>query len=124
MPVANAASSVNKEKHKMLNIMVRTRPKPVGDRPPNERRAVADQEQREEDAAVVADVRRGGGNSGAGQQFGQRRDQDKGVDERIHSVHAPAAPGGPEAANLVARELWFGVSRDRSLGGGHASPST
>ena len=26
MPVANAASSVNNEKHKMLNIMVRTRP--------------------------------------------------------------------------------------------------
>ena len=96
----------------------------VGNRSPDERGAVADQKQREENAAVVADVRGGGGNSGAGQQFRQRGNQDEGIDERIHSVHAPAAPGGPEAADLVARELRFGVCRDRSLDRGHASPST
>ena len=87
----------------------------IGDRSPDQRHAPADHEQGEEQAAVVADVRVGGRDSGARQKVAQRRNQHQRVDERVHAVHGPAAPGGPEAANLVRVQLGFDPDRLRSL---------
>ena len=76
----------------------------VGEGSPEESESPADQEEGEEQAAVEADVARRGGDTGARQQVPQGGHQHQGIDEGIHAVQRPAAPGCPEAADLVTRE--------------------
>ena len=78
---------------------------PVGDRPPDEGQAPADEEQRKQDGAVGADRLRRRGNAGLRQEFGEGGAQDQRVDEAVHAVEHPAGPGAPEADDLVAVEL-------------------
>ncbi len=77
---------------------------PVGNRPPQQGHPPANQKQREEDTAVITDIPIARGNSGTGQQFPQRGNQNERVDERIHPVQHPTSPSRPESADLVARE--------------------
>src|SRR5262249_47452019 len=90
----------------------------IGDRAPQHREAPADQKEREQDAAVEADVAGGRRNPALRQQLGQRRREDERIDERIHPVERPAAPGGPEPANLIRRE----TGARRLLGQRHSPP--
>ncbi len=82
----------------------------VGDRPPDQRHAPADHEEREQQSAVVAHVGGSGGNAGSRQHVAQRGHQNQGKDERIHPIHGPSSPGGPEGALLA------GCQRDTGRG--------
>src|SRR5580698_8613387 len=84
----------------------------IADGTPEEGAAPAEQEQREEQAAVITNVSFGGGEAGARKEFAEGRNEDEGVDDGVHAVESPAAPGGPEAADLIGSE--WGV-----WGGGH-----
>ena len=44
------------------------------------------------------------GDARSRQQLGQRRHEHQRVDERVHAVERPAAPRGPEAADLIRRQ--------------------
>ena len=74
----------------------------VGYRSPQHRQTPTHKKEREEDATVVADVAGRGRDAGFWQQFVERGHEDEGVDERVHPVQRPAAPGGPEGADLIA----------------------
>src|SRR6185503_393839 len=97
-------------------------PEAIGDRPPHHRHAPAGKEEREQDAAVVADVARRRGDARFRQQLGQRGHEHQRVDERVHAVEAPAAPGRPEALDLIRieRRPSRGERRGGGAGGSHA----
>ena len=76
----------------------------IADGPPEEGATPADEEKGEEEAAVVADVSFGGGDAGAREEIAEGRDENEGVDDGVHAVESPAAPGGPEAADLIGGE--------------------
>src|SRR5271156_4140183 len=82
----------------------------ISDRAPDERQAPANQEKSEERAAVEADVCFGRRDARTRQQIAQRRDEHERVDEGVHAVERPTAPGSPEAADLVARERWCAIA--------------
>ena len=79
-------------------------PKPVGDRPPQESHPPSNQEQGEQNSAVISDIGGRRGNSRARQQVAQRRNQNERVDEGIHAIQHPSAPGRPEPADLIWRQ--------------------
>ena len=76
----------------------------IGDGPPQQRQSPADEKQREQHAVVIADVAGRGGDARSRQQLGQCGHQHERVDERVHAVERPAAPGRPKAARLIACE--------------------
>ena len=78
--------------------------KPVADRTPQKRESPADQKQSKRQRPVVADVALVGDDAGVRQQLAQRRYEHERVDHRVHTVERPAAPRGPEAANLISCE--------------------
>src|SRR5262249_33092954 len=76
----------------------------VGERPPEEREAPPDEEDRKEHASVVADVGGRRLDAGAREQVAEGGDEDERVDEGVHAVEGPAPPRGPESADLVGGE--------------------
>ena len=95
----------------------------VGERPPEEGEAPADQEDGEEHAAVEADVGLGGWQAGARQQVAQGGHQHEGVDEGVHAVERPARPCGPEAADLVLGQRFGGEAGHPEYGSRFAGPT-
>ena len=92
----------------------------IRDRSPNHRRSPAHHKKCEKQAAVETNVCGGVADSGFRQQVPQRGHQDQRVNKRIHAVHSPAAPGSPEAADLVRIKAgccsrhFYGCCRHRS----------
>ena len=82
----------------------------IADGTPEEGAAPAEQEQREEQAAVITNVSFGGGEAGTRKEFAEGWNEDEGVDDGVHAVESPAAPGGPESADLIGGEwgVWGG----------------
>ena len=72
--------------------------------PPKKSEAPAGKKHGEQHAAVETHVGLSGCDAGARQQIAQRRDHDQRIQERIHAVQRPTAPGCPEAAHLVGAE--------------------
>src|SRR5580698_8263910 len=83
----------------------------IADGTPEEGAAPAEQEQREEQAAVITNVSFGGGEAGTRKEFAEGWNEDEGVNDGVHAVESPAAPGGPESADLIGGEWAFGVAR-------------
>src|SRR6267154_156831 len=95
-------------------------PEFIGYRAPQKGQPPTHQEQGEQQSAIKSDIALGGGDSRARQELTQRGHENERVDERIHAIKCPAAPGRPKAANLVLIEPLFGKFGG-VCSGGHAS---
>src|SRR5262249_31450610 len=86
-------------------------PEAIGERPPKKRQAPTDKEQREQQPAVVPDIGFGRRQARVGKQLAERRHHDQRVDEGVHPIEGPAAPGSTEATDLVGCQS----RQDRSI---------
>ena len=87
----------------------------IRDWSPHHRHAPSGEEQREQDAAVEPDVARRRRDARFRQKLGQRGHEHQRVDEGIHPIETPSAPGRPEAFNLVG--IQFGAGRQARRSG-------
>ena len=83
---------------------MRTRPKRSATGPQRNAQPQPIRKNSKEDSGVITETTSRGGDTGSRQQIAHGRYQYKGVDEGIHAVERPAAPGRPKAANLIRRE--------------------